>query len=669
MEKSKTWNKEDFSPSTNELLKRMPGDGATLLQLMQILVKIHEEYGDSKRETLFQDMIAFLEQQTALRLTKYTPDEWVQKVIQLVTAPSNFPDINGRMFLIFAILLEFEVINDQLNNDSEWFAKSERFIQRLEEELLSLKKIDFRSCLTDYGQELRENLKNFIAPLSEDHGSLVSTPNVSDAPATEDHLSRKPLAEYIANRLRSIYKKEVQGKSAFFMHIDGAWGSGKSTLLHFLENELKNPDGKSEPSWMVINFNAWEHQRLSPPWWFLMQAAYKEIDPKLKNKSRYDWPSLKEWLWLNWQWHIKTGEVLAIVITFVCLVIALISGTLSKNQFEALFIVQVITFLGFSWSVAKNISANMPLATGSSKAAQAFIEANGTDPMQKLSKLFKRIIEDSQQPVAIFIDDLDRCNQEYGVKLLEGLQTIFKNAPVVYVIAADKRWLNKMYEQQYKDFSQSITTPTKPFGLVFLDKVFNFSLELPGISAEQKKRYWAQLIGQSTTSKTTERISSVKENIAQSNTMSDKMKLVDNATDIAEQQLYREEIVRTISIETQDREIEHKLMPFVDVIEPNPRAMKRLINDIGTAKALSILYNQRVEQEQLVLWSILKQQHPTLCDYFWQNPEKISPPQTGIEAFDNLLKSNEMKNFFEYTLAGNSIKLDTDFVQKMRFLQ
>lgn len=670
MEKSNTWNKEDFSPSTNALLKRMPSDGATLLQLMQILVNIHKEYGDSKRERLFQDMIAFLGQQTALRLTKYTPEEWTQKVTQITNPPlPNFSDINGRMFLISAILLEFEEINAQLTDYSEWLAKSERFIQRLEEELLAKKKIDFKSCLTDYGQELRKNLKNVILPLLEDHGSLVSTPNVSDAPATEDHLSRKPLAEYIANRLRNIYNNEVAGKSAFFMHIDGAWGSGKSTLLGFLEKELETPENKSEQEWIVINFNAWKNQRLNPPWWFLMKTIYRESMRKLRKRGLHHWASVGI---VEQTWRLNpSGKNLWISV--IALSLFVVSGFYGVDadadadaSFKEIPVIKTISFLVFVWSSAKTISST--LLSGSAKAAQAFIEENSTDPMTKLATHFKKLVTEIDYPTAIFIDDLDRCNQEYGVKLLEGLQTIFKEAPVVYVIAADKRWLNKMYEQQYQTFADVITTPTKPFGLVFLDKVFNFTIELPGISAEHKKRYWAKLIGQSTTPETTERIASIKENIAQSNSMADKLKLVDDATDMAEQQQYREEIVRTISIETQNREIEHKLMPFVDLIEPNPRAMKRLINDIGTAKALSILYNQRVEQEQLVLWSILKQQHPTLCDYFWQNPEKISPPQTGIEAFDNLLKSNEMKHFFGYTLAGHSIKLDRGFVQKMRFL-
>ena len=49
-----------------------------------------------------------------------------------------------------------------------------------------------------------------------------------------------------------------------------------------------------------------------------------------------------------------------------------------------------------------------------------------------------------------------------------------------------------------------------------------------------------------------------------------------------------EEYVSSISIDKEEKYIEHELQQFLELIEPNPRAMKRLINDISTARALSV---------------------------------------------------------------------------------
>src|SRR3712207_7942290 len=40
-----------------------------------------------------------------------------------------------------------------------------------------------------------------------------------------------------------------------------------------------------------------------------------------------------------------------------------------------------------------------------------------------------------------FVDDLDRCQSSYVIRLLEGIQTLFSDPRVMYVISADRRWL------------------------------------------------------------------------------------------------------------------------------------------------------------------------------------------------------------------------------------
>jgi hypothetical protein len=89
------------------------------------------------------------------------------------------------------------------------------------------------------------------------------------------------------------------------------------------------------------------------------------------------------------------------------------------------------------------------------------------------------------------------------------------------------------------------------------------------------------------------------------------------------------------------------------------------------AKALSILYNQKVDQEQLVLWSILKQKHPALASWLWNEPEvfsKLTSNDTGIAEFDNILSKPSSKDLFEYKSAsGKIIKIDANFIAKMKF--
>jgi hypothetical protein len=675
---AQNWDEHIFSQSTNNLLSQIQQhtEGVDLLQVMEKLHRIHSEYGTFSQppKNPFHNLIQFLNlSRNGIKLNKYPSEEWVAKVLAITTTPKNFPDINGRMFLIAALLSEYNNIDSILKGNSEWQNKCWALIVQLENELLSQKHIDLPALLTEHGHESR----NLVAApptdaKKEDHDTLIKTHNTSDAPTKEDKLSRKPLAEYIAKRLRFVYDEAVP-LGAFFMHIDGAWGSGKSTLLGFLEKELEKNTStvrtrKSKQGWYIVKFNAWENQRLDPPWWFLMQTVYQSISHKvwLKNPLEGLVLSAKE-LW--WQWRISTGYTIAAILALIIFVVAIVYKVPGKEGFDALLVTQIVSFLGLIWSLAKSVSSNLPLSLGSSKAAQSFIETNGADPMQKLSKHFKDLIEGLDKPVAIFIDDLDRCNSAYGVKLIEGLQTIFNKAPVVYIIAADRRWLKTMYEEQYKPFASTIATATKPFGLFFLDKIFNFIVELPDISAVQKKIYWESLL-QTSKNKTKKNLVTIQEDVKYAKTFSDKLELVNQTENTFDKQQYREEIVRSISIEKEEKDIEHKLMAFVDLIEPNPRAMKRLINDIGTAKMLSILYDQHVEQEQLILWTILKQQHPALAAFLWEEPERmdtILSATTNIKEYDDLLKKEDVKRLFEYPLKDPTVKLDTAFLEKMRF--
>ncbi len=677
------WNEDIFSSSTNRLLTEMQRftEGADLLQLLEILFKIHKEYGTHSIPpgNPYLALIQFLRQQkTFLKLSKYESREWAEKVLAITSVPQNFPDINGRMFLLAALFSEFDEINQQLSQDPEWGILCGTLTTQLEAELLKEKEIDFPVLLSDQGLVLRNAILSLPEEKKwEDHDSLVHTKNLSDGPTKDDALSRRTLAQYLAKRLRHIYHRDIATgqQKAFFMHIDGAWGSGKSTLLGFLQDALEDKapqddkiedNQKSQGEWVVVNFNAWEYQRLDQPWWFLMKTVYKEALLTLRKRSFHRCASL----WLTemfWRLNPKGRYFPIAIIALIIFVFAVYHGASSASTLGEIPLVGTLSFLFFIWSSAKTIGSS--LLSGSAKAAQDFVEQNSSNPMQKLTEHFRNLIKEIEYPTAIFIDDLDRCNEDYGIKLLEGLQTIYKNVPVVYVVAADRKWLSKMYEDEYSLFAPVITKPAKPFGLVFLDKTFQLIVELPEISATQKALYWSKLLNVSDEAHAEEE-SDVISKVEKETNLQGQLAILDSTIGIRAQQIVREQIVNSISIQEEEKVLEHRLQKFIDLIAPNPRAMKRLINDISTAKAMTILYNQRVEEDQLILWTILKLQYPALAQMVWEEPEKLalllSDAMDNKEYFD-LLKKTEVRQLFEYSVNGKTIRIDEDFVRKMRF--
>jgi hypothetical protein len=61
-------------------------------------------------------------------------------------------------------------------------------------------------------------------------------------------------------------------------------------------------------------------------------------------------------------------------------------------------------------------------------------------------------------------------------------------------------------------------------------------------------------------------------------------------------------------------ETEHRLQRFADLLEPNPRAMKRLVNAYGLHQATHFLEGRRVSPDALARWTILELRWPLLAD-------------------------------------------------------
>jgi KAP family P-loop domain len=150
------------------------------------------------------------------------------------------------------------------------------------------------------------------------------------------------------------------------------------------------------------------------------------------------------------------------------------------------------------------------------------------------------------RPLLIVIDDLDRCDADYVVVLLEAMQTLMRRtdiseaiwaadlkreptnaaagaaaaaaAPdssgrggrrrprpveairlrwqaqhplssVVYVVAADAIWLRAAFERVYKDFSEPVGEVGRPLGHLFTAKIFQLHLRLPDVEPERVARF------------------------------------------------------------------------------------------------------------------------------------------------------------------------------------
>jgi hypothetical protein len=187
----------------------------------------------------------------------------------------------------------------------------------------------------------------------------------------------------------------------------------------------------------------------------------------------------------------------------------------------------------------------------------------------------------------VCVDDLDRCSADYVVKVLEGMQTMFAHPDVVWIVAADRRWVAEAFEWKYPT-SKSVAEPGNRLGYQFLEKAFQLTIALPEINDYEKGKFWRLVVGESSADEAEdEELTGAEERLRQQNTESGKLDVLGQLPPELAERLVGKVIGQMSSVEV-DISVEHFLTRFSDVIKPNPRAMKRLVNSYTVYRDLAI---------------------------------------------------------------------------------
>jgi hypothetical protein len=493
---------------------------------------------------------------------------------------------------------------------------------------------------------------------STDPAGAAAAPNesvgtLSDAPALVDALGRQAFAEVLATRVKQVSETLRSGKlgndSAFILHIDGPWGSGKTSILNFLKADLE----QSDPPWLIVEFNAWQNQQRSPAWWPIIS----HVGAAASRLSWFQFPAAR-WTWLSWNLRLRWVPILlTALLTLAFLYFAWNAVTNHEPQgFFGVMKDMVAGFLAIGTLVGLGWTTSRTLFFGSKTAAETYVKSTA-EPFRPIIDLYERLIRAIKRPVAVFVDDIDRCDSAYVIELLEGIQTLLRSAPVVYVVAGDRKWICSSFEKRYADFGGQIGMPGRPLGYLFLDKVFQLSTAIPRLSSLRQAAYWKRLLesGQDGAADAGAEVRNLEakaeEDLRGKSSHEEIQQQIDQA---AEGSLEREALraaaaKQTTSLEA-TRSAEHRLQPLAHLLEPNPRSMKRLVNAYGLNQARVFLEGRRVEVEALARWTIVELRWPILADFLSTNWTDIAagglPYAQFPEGIRALLADLDVKEVF-----------------------
>lgn len=190
--------------------------------------------------------------------------------------------------------------------------------------------------------------------------------------------------------------------------IDAGWGSGKTTFMALWAAYLRKEGVK------VVEFNAWKFS-LSDPLDALTREILREFDtPKAKQEPPHR--RLVEFVQYAGPF-VKSGVKLASLLSPEC------DQEIDGVEPAANAIMAFVRRISSSPSNLKSNVEAVPKISSPNEFTSALSEAAGNW---------------SEGPVAIMVDELDRCSPEYAVEMLQLLEHIFYADNVVFVVSMNR---------------------------------------------------------------------------------------------------------------------------------------------------------------------------------------------------------------------------------------
>ncbi len=663
-----------LSPSVERVVGDLPtGQAVTAWEILKRLIELHSEYGEGQASAL-------LNMPGPPAGTSRPVDEWIADVKSLIE-PSAVTRLHGRL-----LILGLARVDDDLGQ----FLDGEGFLQKVE-------------------TELRDPVEHCFRPRPD------AAPLHVDSPENIDRLGREVFARSLAKRIKEMWQEyREQSDSSFVLHLHGPWGSGKTTLLRLLRQELEPEQvvggsiatrigriwqgstlrhlllrvmgkktermDKRTSDWVVVDFNAWRLQRLDPPWWSLLNSVYTESLTAFSANREY--------------WHarrVRAGELGRrlfagrkdlLVGALVFFALALLAyyplrsrpvgsqqGLLATLKDNAEALSAVLALLGTLLTASLVMSRS--LLSGSSQSAKTFVD-HASSPMDLVRRHFKKLVKAIDRPILIAIDDLDRCRREYVVTLLEGIQTLFSNPRVFYVLAADRRWLQACFENSYEEFSGNVQEPGCRLGSLFLEKAVQLSVTVPRLSPEVQKAYWNYLLkpSQSVPARYEDLLEDERERFRGADTQERVFTLMkEEESDPDRRQARQQAAVEQLGTAGVETSTEYFLSPFAPLLDPNPRSMKRFVNayalqrDLAVLGGLDIAYTDK--RKKLALWTLISLRWPLLEEYLIQLASNdAAGPSDEVRS---LLQSESVGNVLEGEQVN--VQLDIEAVKEFAALR
>jgi len=301
-------------------------------------------------------------------------------------------------------------------------------------------------------------------------------------------LDVKIIAKEFANIIDNLEENKGQMLGVF-----GSWGRGKTFFVDQLKMEFK-PKGQEQDRFINLTFNAWKYQETEAIWAYLYEVVLKaylvdnvEDGEKDIKKKRIRWCktlrlNLKRKGWMKFA-GIILGFAASMIITYG------ISYELKKEI--ALELVGAVGLLGLiqGYRIYKKYYQSfkdviMDYSSQHNYKALLGIQA---EIQEELVLLLKHWFgsKDTRR-ILLFVDDLDRCNEDKIIRIIDALRVMLDDNYLVrkllIIVAVDEFLLDRAIQLKYDNFKDIQKNLVKEY----MDKLFIGGIKFPALYEDEQ---------------------------------------------------------------------------------------------------------------------------------------------------------------------------------------
>lgn len=298
----------------------------------------------------------------------------------------------------------------------------------------------------------------------------------------------KILSEIIAN---------IPDKSGMMVGVFGKWGRGKTYLVDKIwEDIIDNKD----LNYKRITFSAWKYQDTKESWAYLYEVMMNQylIEGKQNNFIK-DFILKYTKLWkLNLQKHKWFP-----IISFSMIFIFSIYWNFCNGKIE--FIKFLLSSFGIIISIKllllyfhqKTTAIGLFNKYFSKKSYSDFLGLQA-EVENELENLVKTWIPNTsnKEKIILFVDDIDRCNIEQIISIVDGLRVILDNPEIhtrlIIVTAIDEEILRQALIHKYSTIKDETTI--KLMYKEYLEKVFIIGIKLNQLEDDEIEEFLIKII-------------------------------------------------------------------------------------------------------------------------------------------------------------------------------